>query len=314
MDNEGKDNPTNPTNNAVSTQDDVLAALGAAAPSGSDGGRTDPGDGGADARDVGGSDSGRDHGAAVYNGRLGAAMRENNELKRQLAEERAKYEKLAKEAEAAKKAVDFSDVKGYDELEETSRGAVEGMIRKATDAIGRRFEEKLSAMEGERRGYEERMRRETYAKAQDGLLKDVDGKWPGLIRRVGSGDLADAWQRFCATEDPITGTTFGRSLSSATGRGAVSAAARVFGEFVRANRLEGQFNAASLAEPSRGAAPGGARSDATAGGQVWQSREAILAEMQKVQQRERQGLIDRATRQKQMNALEDAFRSGRFLK
>ena len=257
----------------------------------------------------GGAPDAASHAASVYNGRLGKAMRDNNELKRQLAEMREKlaaYER--KETDAA-----LMGVEGASALDEESRAGVVSIVRASADALRKEMATMRRDTEDAEAKAEERARMATVQRTQMEAGLAVEAKFPGLVRRVGSGDLRPAWVAFCREEDPITGTTWGESLAAAAARGSVPAASRVFAEFVSARGLAPQFQIGALS-PTGASAPAVPRSQpGGADAKVWPSKRAILDEMDAVLAAERRGSIDRKTRVERLAELEDAVRSRRYV-
>lgn len=292
------------------SRQDISAAFGDAM--GSGGGS---GEGGADAD----ADARRrqSHSDSVYNGRLGAAMRENNDLRRRLAEQERRIAELEARASAAPAAADGGGGGGDDEdvgdgtFDEATRKGIARMIERRARA----FESRIGQMDAELEQWRDGAARRAFAETQARSAEGVERRWPGLLHDI-AGSLREAWRDFCASEDPVTGTSYGASLHEATRRGAESAAVRVFEEFVRSSDLGGRYGggAAFDAPPSRTLNPADPLSGrgGAGGGQVWPSRDAILEAMDKVQLAERRGQIDRAERARRMKELDDALRAGRY--
>ena len=262
------------------------------------------------------------HSASVYNGRLGAAMRENNALKKSAQEkdeEIARLKAQLAEKEAAK-AFSFDGIEGAENLDDDSRRIMGAAIDKVRAENKRQLDAIRQEYQADRAlratASNEAVKKETFEK----VSRDIEARYPGFMARISSGgDLAQAWVAFTHNEkDELTGTYWGSALGEAAARGSTMATSRVIEEFVKRNNLARQHDGSGLnATPP--ASKGGA--DSFAGGvrdsqgrKVWPSKDAIFAAMEKVQRDERRGMISADERRKQLTQLEDDVREGRYVK
>lgn len=238
------------------------------------------------------------HATSVHNGRLGAAMRENNSLKKSLSEKDAEIAQLKEQLEASRRTLPpkerYKDVEGIDNFDDETVKLVdaiaerrEASIRQQLDEQRRRNEEleRRVAMSGARADEDE-------VKAK--VWREVEARTPGLLARVsGGGDLVDAWTAFTHGEkDPATGLPWGTALGEALKRGYAPGITRVFEQFVARNGLARQHDGTGLAPtppPSRGAPP-------PSGGAAAMTEDQIVAEMNRLDGLFKQGRIDKKTR------------------
>ena len=129
------------------------------------------------------------HSASVYNGRLGAAMRENNSLKKaaqEKDEEIARLKAQLAEKEAAK-AFSFDGIEGAENLDDDSKrimGAAIDRVRaenkRQLDAIRQEYQtdraQRVSAST-------EAVKKETFEK----VSRDIEARSPGFMARISSG-------------------------------------------------------------------------------------------------------------------------------
>lgn len=238
------------------------------------------------------------HAASVHNGRLGAAMRENNSLKKSLSEKDEEIARLKEQLEASRKSLPpkerYKDVEGIDAFDDDTVRIVDAIAEKREAAIRQQLEE-------QRKRNEELERRvaQSGAKSQEDDVKaavwrEVEARTPGLLARVsGGGDLVDAWTAFTHQEnDPATGLPWGTALGEALKRGYVPGITRVFEQFVQRNGLAKQHDGTGYAATppeSRGA-------PAPSGGAAAKSEDQIAAEMSRIDEAFKHGRIDKKTR------------------
>lgn len=238
------------------------------------------------------------HATSVHNGRLGAAMRENNSLKKSLSEKDAEIAQLKEQLEASRRTLPpkerYKDVEGIDNFDDETVKLVdaiaerrEASIRQQLDEQRRRNEEleRRVAMSGARADEDE---------VKAAVWREVEARTPGLLARVsGGGDLVDAWTAFTHGEkDPATGLPWGTALGEALKRGYAPGITRVFEQFVARNGLARQHDGTGLAPtppPSRGAPP-------PSGGAAAMTEDQIVAEMNRLDGLFKQGRIDKKTR------------------
>lgn len=238
------------------------------------------------------------HAASVHNGRLGAAMRENNSLKKSLSEKDEEIARLREQLEASRKTLPpkerYKDVEGIDNFDDDTVRMVDAITEKRVADFRQQLEE-------QRKRNEELERRVAMsgAKSQEDDVKaavwrEVEARTPGLLARVsGGGDLVDAWTAFTHNEnDPATGLPWGTALGEALKRGYAPGIIRVFDQFVQRNGLAKQHDGTGYAAtpPASRGAP------APSGGAAAMSEDQIVAEMSRLDSLFKQGRIDKKTR------------------
>lgn len=238
------------------------------------------------------------HAASVHNGRLGAAMRENNSLKKSLSEKDEEIARLREQLEASRKTLPpkerYKDVEGIDNFDDDTVKLVDAIAEKREAAIRQQLDE-------QRRRNEELERRVAMSGAKSSedevkaaVWREVEARTPGLLARVsGGGDLVDAWTAFTHNEnDPATGLPWGTALGEALKRGYAPGITRVFEQFVQRNGLAKQHDGTGYAAtpPASRGAP------APSGGAAAMSEDQIVAEMSRLDSLFKQGRIDKKTR------------------
>jgi len=262
------------------------------------------------------------HATSVHNGRLGAAMRENNSLKKSLSEKDEEIARLREQLEASRKTLPpkerYKDVEGIDNFDDDTVKLVDAIAEKREAAIRQQLEEQRKRNEELERRFAMSGAKSSEDEVKAAVWREVEARTPGLLARVsGGGDLVDAWTAFTHNEkDPATGLPWGTALGEALKRGYAPGITRVFEQFVERNGLARQHDGTGLAPTppaSKGAGGEGGLRDSN-GRKVWPSKQAIFDEMERVSAAERRGSITSAERHKQLEALEDDFRSGRYVK
>ena len=238
------------------------------------------------------------HAASVHNGRLGAAMRENNSLKKSLSEKDDEIARLKEQLEASRKTLPpkerYKDVAGIDAFDDDTVRIVDAIAEKREAAIRQQLDE-------QRRRNEELERRVAMSGAKSSedevkaaVWREVEARTPGLLARVsGGGDLVDAWTAFTHNEtDKETGLKWGAALGEALKRGYAYGITRVFDQFVQRNGLAKQHDGTGYAAtpPASRGAP------APSGGAAAMSEDQIVAEMSRLDSLFKQGRIDKKTR------------------
>lgn len=250
-----------------------------------------------------------DHRKAVNDGRLKkasedlrAAQEENARLRKQLEELTAKktdLEELRKIEGAS--AFDDESLKFFgralDQVREDVSKQSAAQIadaRRASDAV-------LVATQTQRK-------RETW----DAATAAVEQTHAGLVRRIApDGDLNAAWNRYLDSVDDF-GRTRRSLLNGACSTGRLAGAKRVFEKFVEESGISGQAQIETGAP--RSAAPAVPAGTDAGGKKVYPSKDAIEQEIARIAGSYRKGLMDRKSYDERSAELEDAMRSGRYVK
>lgn len=261
----------------------------------------------------------KQHSESVYNGRLGAAMRENNSLKQSLSEKDAEIKRLQEQlaAQSKPKGVDWGSVPNSENFDSDTKSLIDAVAAQQKAEFDRQIAERDRRIEelSKARTASDAGRRAEETKAA--AWREVEARNPGLRQRIcGGGDLYDAWVKFSQEQDRATGLPFGTALGQALSRNYAEGMVRVVDEFVQRNNLARQHDGTGLnptPPASKGAGGEGGVRDSN-GRKVWPSKQAIFDEMERVSAAERRGSITSAERRKQLEALEDDARQGRYLK
>ena len=251
-----------------------------------------------------------DHRKAVNDGRLRKASEElkaererNAELQRQIEELRAKAEE--------KEVGVIPGTEGLDDVGQGSiRSAAEWNRKRIMSDVDRRF----NAIEQKYAATAAASLQSAQQKANDEAAAELERAYPGLLARIGTGDLAGAWADFRRGQDGFSGMTRDAILQNAQKRGSGAPIVQLVREFVQGCDLARQYQQLPAGIPRTAAASAGPAGTDADGRKVWPSKQAILDAMDKVQVDERRGMISAADRRKKLEALEDDFRAGRYLK
>ena len=245
----------------------------------------------------------------VNDGRLKKASEDLAAANARIAELEAK---LAK-GSVSEPAFDAAAVKKFaadpDDVDDTFAATTAGAMNALRDNVRKEMKGEFDALRAELNAAREAVTADRSKTHLEETLRAVEGAAPGLVVRIARGDLRDKWDSYLDQTDPFSGLPMRSILQGAVRDGRVDAAKEVYSRFVRDTGLSGQYGGAVMAPP-RGAAPSAPR---TAGnGQVWASREAIYAEMEKITAMKRRGSIDPKTYAARSGELEDALREGRY--
>ena len=247
----------------------------------------------------------------VNDGRLKKTSEELAAANAKIAELEARLAKAGEagsrfDAEAVKKfARDPADVD--DAFAETTAAGLNAV----RDQVRKEMKGEIDAMRAEMTASREAATAAETRRNLERTLKEVEGIAPGLVVRIARGDLKDRWNSFLDGTDPFSGASLRGILQGAVRGGRTDAAREVYARFVREAGLSGQYGGVTLAPP-RGAAPVAART--SGGGEVYPSRDAIFAEMDKLTAMKRRGTIDQKTYVAKSDELENALREGRYVK
>ncbi len=290
---------------------DAFAA--ATAPIETDSATNEQGQQGATQYDKAAESAAQAHAESVRNGRLGAAMRENNSLKKSLSEKDEEIARLKEQLEASRKTLPpkerYKDVEGIDAFDDDTVRIVDAIAEKREAAIRQQLEEQRKRNEELERRVAQSGEKSQEDDVKAAVWRDVEARTPGLLARVsGGGDLVDAWTAFTHNEnDPATGLPWGTALGEALKRGYAPGITRVFDQFVQRNGLARQHDGTGYAATppeSRGA-------PAPSGGAAAMAEEKILAEMDRLDYLYKHGRIDKKTRDNKYAELVEASARGR---
>ena len=238
------------------------------------------------------------HATSVHNGRLGAAMRENNSLKKSLSEKDEEIARLREQLEASRKTLPpkerYKDVEGIDNFDDDTVKLVDAITEKSVAAIRQQLDEQRKRNEELERRFAMSGAKSSEDEVKAAVWREVEARTPGLLARVsGGGDLVDAWTAFTHNEkDPATGLPWGTALGEALKRGYAPGITRVFDQFVQRNGLARQHDGTGYAAtpPASRGAP------APSGGAAAMTEDQIVAEMSRLDSLFKQGRIDKKTR------------------
>lgn len=247
----------------------------------------------------------------VNDGRLRKANEELAAAKARIAE----LEAQAEQARAAQTAFSADTVRSFaanpDDVDEGFAATTAGAMNAVRDGLRKEWDGRFAQMQAQLDASRAKADEARIAANLERTLGSVEAFAPGLVLRIARGDLKEGFGRFLDGIDPYTGAPYRDTLNRAVRDGRTAAAKSVYEQFVRQSGLSGQFGRVVTAPP-RADAPAAPR---TAGeGRVWPSRQAIEAEMDKAIDAERQGRIDRKTRDAKLAELEAAVMEGRYAK
>lgn len=248
---------------------------------------------------------------AVNDGRLKKLSDELRQAQEENAKLRAKLEE--KEASGTLDLDALRKIEGASALDDDTLRTVAGVAREIAGRQAAAYKAELSevkrASDAVLSASQTRRREETWG----AVVGAMEQRYPGLIRRIApGGDLNAAYLRFLGATDEYAGRDHKSLLNGALTGGRTAGAQQVFEKFVSEAGLAGQYQVQTGA-PRAAAAPA-TTADPDVGRKVWPSKQAILDAMDKVQVDERRGMISAADRRKKLEALEDDFRAGRYLK
>ena len=202
------------------------------------------------------------HATSVHNGRLGAAMRENNSLKKSLSEKDEEIARLREQLEASRKTLPpkerYKDVEGIDNFDDDTVKLVDAIAEKREAAIRQQLDEQRRRNEELERRFAMSGAKSSEDEVKAAVWREVEARTPGLLARVsGGGDLVDAWTAFTHNEtDKETGLKWGAALGEALKRGYAYGITRVFDQFVQGGKgVHDNGDAAVLHGFSQGHAP-----------------------------------------------------------
>jgi hypothetical protein len=249
-----------------------------------------------------------DHRKAVNDGRLRKASEElkaerekNAELQKQIEELRAKAEER-----------DIGVIPGTEGLDDVGQGslrsAAEWNRKRIMSDVDRRFGE----LERQYAANAAAALQNSSQKANDEAAAELERSYPGLLARIGTGDLSGAWADFRRGLDGFSGMSRDAILQNAQKRGSGAPIVQLVREFVAERDLARQYQLP--AGMPRSAAPATPAGNDARGKTVYPSIEAIQRQIEEVRSQERRGRIDRTTRDKQIAELQDAILEGRFVR
>ena len=252
------------------------------------------------------------HRDAVEAGRL---KKMSDELKAE-REKNAELQRKLAEAEKLSRTQKLKDLAGYQAMDEAGRELVDKLVemRGGGDDGSERYKAELEEIRRNQAAMAAAAAQDNAARAQTDAFKALEQSHPGLLHRIGKGDLKDAWTAFLGRTDDYAGRTYDEIVAGANARGNGAALVRVVQEFVRTSGLERQYQKLA-GSPRPAGAPAATATGTDAGGKhVYQSLEEIYSKMDEARAKERRGQIDRETRRKIIAELEAAEDEGRYLK
>lgn len=246
---------------------------------------------------------------AVNDGRLKKLAEENKELQAKLAE----MQKRIEESERRKQDDDLLGVEGAENFDEETKKFMAGAINRATDRLSSKLNSKIAEIEQRSTAAVEAARRRRIAETQTETAAAIEQAYPGFFRRItNGGDLEAAYKRFLGETDDYAGRTHVQLLADALAGGRTGGARKVLEKFIEENGLSGQYQVQTGAP--RSAAPANPAGAGAGGKKTYPSREAVEKALETIAQQYRKGLIDRKSYDARSEELEDALRSGRYLK
>ena len=252
------------------------------------------------------------HRDAVEAGRL---KKMSDELRAE-REKNAELQRKLAEAEKLSRTQKLKDLAGYQAMDEAGRELVDKLVEMRSgggDDGAERYKAELDEIRRNQAAMAAAAAQGNAARAQADAFKALEQSYPGLLHRIGEGDLKDLWTSFRGRTDDYAGRTYDEIVAGANARGNGAALVRVVQEFVRTNGLERQYQ--KLAGTPRPAGTPATPSGTDANGKhVYQSLDEIYLKMDEARSKERRGLIDRETRRKLIAELEAAEDEGRYLK
>lgn len=213
------------------------------------------------------------HRDAVEAGRL---KKMSEELKAE-REKNAELQRKLAEAEKLSRTQKFRDLPGYKAMDDSGRELVDKMFEELQGGGGgaqKRDDPELDEIRRNQAAIAAALAQGNEARAQTDAFAILEKTHPGLLHRIGSGDLKDSWNAFLSRADEYAGGTHLDVMKGALRRGSGAALARLALEFVRDNDLERQYQTPQGA-PRTAAAPAAPGDPASAGKPVYQSREEI---------------------------------------
>lgn len=251
-----------------------------------------------------------DHRKAVNDGRLRkmsedlkAEREKNAELQRQL-------EELSKKRSQAA----YGDLPEVQKLDDVGQAAVIGAAARVEERVTQRFQAQMDELARSRAAEAAAMQRNAAVKAQNEAYAELERKYPGIVGRLAAGgDLAGTWEAFRREVDDFYGVSRNQILQRANERGHGAAIVRLVEEFMQRGNFSRQYDQPG-GTPRTAAAPANPAGAGAGGKKTYPSREAVEKALETIAQQYRKGLIDRKSYDARSEELEDALRSGRYLK
>ena len=252
-----------------------------------------------------------DHRKAVNDGRLKKASEEL----RQMQEENARLKAQLEELTAKRTSVEeLRKIAGNESLDDDSVKFVGGVADRLKEEVSKNVKAQLDAYRAASEAAVAESLKRKIGETQNAAAVELEKKYPGFFNRIKpGGDLNAAYKTFLSATDSYAGMQHAAVINRASRNGRSDTVVQVFEKFISENGLSGQYQIPTGGPRSAAASAGPAGTDAD-GRKVWPSKQAILDAMDKVQVDERRGMISAADRRKKLEALEDDFRAGRYLK
>lgn len=213
------------------------------------------------------------HRDAVEAGRL----KKMSEELRAEREKNAELQRKLAEAEKLSRTQKFRDLPGYKAMDDSGKELVDKMFEELQAGGGgaqKRDDPELDEIKRNQAALAAALAQDNENRAQTEAFEILEKSHPGLLHRIGRGDLKDSWNAFLSRADEYAGGTHLDVMKGALRRGSGAALARLALEFVRDNDLERQYQTPQGA-PRTAAAPAAPNDPASAGKPFYQSREEI---------------------------------------
>lgn len=252
-----------------------------------------------------------DHRKAVNDGRLKKASEEL----RQMQEENARLKAQLEELTAKRTSVEeLRKIAGNESLDDDSVKFVGGVADRLKEEVSKNVKAQLDAYRAASEAAVAESLKRKIGETQNAAAVELEKKYPGFFNRIKpGGDLNAAYKAFLSATDSYAGMQHAAVINRASRNGRSDTVVQVFEKFISENGLSGQYQIPTGGPRTAAASAGSSGTDA-GGRKVYPSKDAIEQEIARIAGSYRKGLMDRKVYDERSAELEDALRSGRYVK